>query len=156
VGLKVINVQRSLAEAHYADLSSRPFFGALVDYIISGPVVSMVRTHLPLALCYWGMGIRTRHPVQAQVLSPEVLACTGCRCGRAVGWWPLAASSSAPPTLLPLSLAPSVATLPLRCEGGAAGAAELWLVLILDTRVKSSQGRSLFILSVMPVVPMEP
>eukprot|EP00201_Polytomella_parva_P016505 CAMPEP_0175061142 /NCGR_PEP_ID=MMETSP0052_2-20121109/13424_1 /TAXON_ID=51329 ORGANISM="Polytomella parva, Strain SAG 63-3" /NCGR_SAMPLE_ID=MMETSP0052_2 /ASSEMBLY_ACC=CAM_ASM_000194 /LENGTH=142 /DNA_ID=CAMNT_0016326971 /DNA_START=69 /DNA_END=497 /DNA_ORIENTATION=- len=41
-GLKLINVERSLAEKHYEDLSSRPFFGALVDYIISGPVCAMV------------------------------------------------------------------------------------------------------------------
>eukprot|EP00195_Chlamydomonas_chlamydogama_P013650 CAMPEP_0202893572 /NCGR_PEP_ID=MMETSP1392-20130828/3125_1 /ASSEMBLY_ACC=CAM_ASM_000868 /TAXON_ID=225041 /ORGANISM="Chlamydomonas chlamydogama, Strain SAG 11-48b" /LENGTH=142 /DNA_ID=CAMNT_0049577949 /DNA_START=102 /DNA_END=530 /DNA_ORIENTATION=+ len=41
-GLKIINVERSLAEKHYADLSAKPFFGALVDYIISGPVVAMV------------------------------------------------------------------------------------------------------------------
>lgn len=30
VGLKMLNVERSLAEEHYADLSSKPFFGALV------------------------------------------------------------------------------------------------------------------------------
>jgi len=40
--LKVINVERSLAETHYSDLSSKPFFKDLVDYIISGPVVCMV------------------------------------------------------------------------------------------------------------------
>lgn len=43
VGLKMLNVERSLAEKHYADLSEKPFFGALVDYICSGPVVAMVR-----------------------------------------------------------------------------------------------------------------
>ncbi len=43
VGLKVLNVSRTLAESHYADLSAKPFFAALVDYIISGPVVAMVR-----------------------------------------------------------------------------------------------------------------
>ncbi|GFH24044.1 nucleoside diphosphate kinase [Haematococcus lacustris] len=42
VGLRMLNVERSLAEKHYADLSSRPFFGSLVDYIVSGPVVAMV------------------------------------------------------------------------------------------------------------------
>lgn len=42
-GLKLLNVERSLAEKHYADLSSKPFFPALVDYICSGPVVAMVR-----------------------------------------------------------------------------------------------------------------
>lgn len=42
VGLKMMNVERSLAENHYADLSSKPFFAGLVDYICSGPVVAMV------------------------------------------------------------------------------------------------------------------
>eukprot|EP00879_Flechtneria_rotunda_P000329 GHRR01000420.1.p1 GENE.GHRR01000420.1~~GHRR01000420.1.p1 ORF type:complete len:166 (+),score=31.90 GHRR01000420.1:48-500(+) len=41
-GLKMLNVERSLAERHYADLSSKPFFPGLVDYICSGPVVAMV------------------------------------------------------------------------------------------------------------------
>jgi nucleoside-diphosphate kinase len=41
-GLKIVNVERAHAETHYADLSSKPFFPALVDYIISGPVVAMV------------------------------------------------------------------------------------------------------------------
>mmetsp|Transcript_37732 Transcript_37732/g.111677 ORF Transcript_37732/g.111677 Transcript_37732/m.111677 type:complete len:151 (-) Transcript_37732:113-565(-) len=40
--MKIINVQRSLAEQHYSDLSSKPFFSGLVDYICSGPVVCMV------------------------------------------------------------------------------------------------------------------
>lgn len=42
-GLKLMNVERALAEKHYADLSSKPFFAGLVDYICSGPVVAMVR-----------------------------------------------------------------------------------------------------------------
>ncbi|KAL9269196.1 Nucleoside diphosphate kinase 1-like protein [Drosera capensis] len=41
-GLKLLNVERSFAEQHYADLSAKPFFNGLVDYIISGPVVAMV------------------------------------------------------------------------------------------------------------------
>eukprot|EP00850_Spirogloea_muscicola_P021063 SM000235S08102 [mRNA] locus=s235:18894:20335:- [translate_table: standard] len=41
-GLKLISVERGFAERHYADLSSKPFFSSLVDYIISGPVVAMV------------------------------------------------------------------------------------------------------------------
>jgi len=40
--LKLVNVERSFAEKHYADLSAKPFFQGLVDYIISGPVVAMV------------------------------------------------------------------------------------------------------------------
>ncbi len=34
--------RRDIAEEHYKDLSSKPFFGALVEYILSGPVVCMV------------------------------------------------------------------------------------------------------------------
>ncbi|CAK9149408.1 unnamed protein product [Ilex paraguariensis] len=41
-GLKFTTVDRSFAEKHYADLSAKPFFPGLVDYIISGPVVAMV------------------------------------------------------------------------------------------------------------------
>jgi len=41
-GLKAMVVSRELAEDHYSDLSAKPFFGELVDYIISGPVVAMV------------------------------------------------------------------------------------------------------------------
>jgi nucleoside-diphosphate kinase len=40
--LKLITVDRSFAEKHYADLSAKPFFSGLVDYIISGPVVATV------------------------------------------------------------------------------------------------------------------
>ncbi|XP_078155892.1 nucleoside diphosphate kinase [Carex rostrata] len=40
--MKLITVERSFAEKHYADLSSKPFFGGLVEYIVSGPVVAMV------------------------------------------------------------------------------------------------------------------
>ena len=41
-GLKMLNVEQSFAEKHYEDLATKPFFGKLVDYIISGPVVAMV------------------------------------------------------------------------------------------------------------------
>ncbi|XP_060673089.1 nucleoside diphosphate kinase 1 [Ziziphus jujuba] len=41
-GLKLITVDRPFAERHYADLSAKPFFSGLVDYIISGPVVAMI------------------------------------------------------------------------------------------------------------------
>ena len=40
--LKFFVPPRSLAEEHYKDLSSKPFFGDLVSYICSGPVVAMV------------------------------------------------------------------------------------------------------------------
>ncbi|KAL8548849.1 hypothetical protein ACS0TY_007931 [Phlomoides rotata] len=41
-GLKFITVDRAFAEKQYADLSAKPFFNGLVEYIISGPVVAMV------------------------------------------------------------------------------------------------------------------
>ena len=33
--------QRSVAEEHYAEHSARPFFGELVDFITSGPLVAL-------------------------------------------------------------------------------------------------------------------
>lgn len=41
VGLKKLRVSREAAEAHYAEHSDKPFFGELVDFITSGPVVMM-------------------------------------------------------------------------------------------------------------------
>lgn len=41
VGLKFMQMSRELAETHYAIHKERPFFGSLVDYIISGPIVAM-------------------------------------------------------------------------------------------------------------------
>ncbi|KAJ6853488.1 nucleoside diphosphate kinase 1 [Iris pallida] len=41
-GLKMVTVEKSFAEKHYEDLSAKPFFAGLVDYIVSGPVVAMV------------------------------------------------------------------------------------------------------------------
>lgn len=40
--LKMFTPSKHLAEEHYKDLSSKPFFGKLVEYIISGPVIAMV------------------------------------------------------------------------------------------------------------------
>ncbi len=42
VGLKQLAVSRQLAESHYAVHKERPFFGSLVDFITSAPVVAMV------------------------------------------------------------------------------------------------------------------
>jgi nucleoside-diphosphate kinase len=41
VAMKLMNVSKELAEAHYADLSARPFFPDLVKFITSSPVVAM-------------------------------------------------------------------------------------------------------------------
>ncbi len=42
VGLKLIRVSRDLAERHYAVHRDKPFFGGLVDFITSGPLVAAV------------------------------------------------------------------------------------------------------------------
>ncbi len=41
-GLKTYQASKAVAEEHYQDLSSKPFFGDLVNYICSGPVVAMI------------------------------------------------------------------------------------------------------------------
>ena len=42
VGLKLIHVSRELAERHYDVHRAKPFFGGLVDFITSGPLVAAV------------------------------------------------------------------------------------------------------------------
>jgi nucleoside-diphosphate kinase len=42
VGLKLVKVDRALAEAHYAVHRERPFFGSLVEFITSSPLVAAV------------------------------------------------------------------------------------------------------------------
>jgi nucleoside-diphosphate kinase len=41
VGLKFVQVDRALAERHYAVHREKPFFGGLVDFITSGPLVAL-------------------------------------------------------------------------------------------------------------------
>jgi nucleoside-diphosphate kinase len=40
--LRTMTVTRELAERHYAEHAERPFFGELVSFITSGPIVAMV------------------------------------------------------------------------------------------------------------------
>ena len=40
-GLKQLVLERSVAEEHYAEHAARPFFGELVDFITSGPLVAL-------------------------------------------------------------------------------------------------------------------
>jgi len=40
VGLKLVQVDRDLAERHYAIHRQKPFFGGLVDFITSSPLVA--------------------------------------------------------------------------------------------------------------------
>ena len=41
VGLKLVVTSRDLAERHYAAHSERPFFGGLVEFITSSPLVAL-------------------------------------------------------------------------------------------------------------------
>ncbi len=41
VGLKLVHVDRGLAEEHYAAHREKPFFGGLVDFITSSPLVAL-------------------------------------------------------------------------------------------------------------------
>jgi nucleoside-diphosphate kinase len=40
--IKLMTIDRSLAERHYGEHRSKPFFGELVDFLTSGPVCAMV------------------------------------------------------------------------------------------------------------------
>jgi nucleoside-diphosphate kinase len=42
VGLKMVSVERALAERHYAIHREKPFFAGLVEFIISAPLVALV------------------------------------------------------------------------------------------------------------------
>lgn len=42
VGLKMLQLERSLAEKHYEEHIGKPFFEPLIKYITSGPVLAMV------------------------------------------------------------------------------------------------------------------
>jgi nucleoside-diphosphate kinase len=39
---KLLTVDRALAEEHYAEHAEKPFYGELVDFIISGPTLALV------------------------------------------------------------------------------------------------------------------
>ena len=39
---KLVHVDRSLGETHYAEHKDKPFFGELVDFITSGPTLALV------------------------------------------------------------------------------------------------------------------
>ena len=41
-GLRLMQLDRTTAERHYAEHAERPFFGELVEFITGGPLVAMV------------------------------------------------------------------------------------------------------------------
>ncbi len=42
VGLRMLQVDEALAKRHYAEHEGKPFFGGLIDYITSSPIVAAV------------------------------------------------------------------------------------------------------------------
>jgi nucleoside-diphosphate kinase len=42
VAMRAMTLSRELAERHYAEHAERPFFGELVEFITSGPLVAVV------------------------------------------------------------------------------------------------------------------
>jgi nucleoside-diphosphate kinase len=42
VALKLMHVDRDLAERHYSEHSAKPFFGELIEFITRAPLVAMV------------------------------------------------------------------------------------------------------------------
>ena len=42
VAMRLRQIDRALAEHHYGEHEGKPFYASLVDYIVSGPVVTMV------------------------------------------------------------------------------------------------------------------
>jgi nucleoside-diphosphate kinase len=42
IAMKLMKIPRRIAETHYAEHAGKPFFGRLVEYITSGPVIAMV------------------------------------------------------------------------------------------------------------------
>ncbi len=42
IALKMVQVEHKTAKRHYAEHADKPFFGSLVDFIMSGPSIAMV------------------------------------------------------------------------------------------------------------------
>jgi len=64
VALRLMTVDRGLAEAHYAEHEGKPFFEELVAFITSGPLVAMVLEG-PRAVPAARQVIGTTDPVEA-------------------------------------------------------------------------------------------
>ena len=41
-GMKMMNLDEAVLKEHYAHLADKPFFGEIVEYMTSGPVVGMI------------------------------------------------------------------------------------------------------------------
>ncbi len=64
VALQMMTMSRDLAAQHYAEHEGKPFFGELVDFITSGPLVAMVLEGEPAVLAARQL-IGATNPLQA-------------------------------------------------------------------------------------------
>jgi nucleoside-diphosphate kinase len=64
VALELRTLDRATAEAHYAEHVDKPFFGSLVDFITSGPLVAAV-VEGPDAIVQWRAMMGATNPVNA-------------------------------------------------------------------------------------------
>ncbi|MFO8061237.1 MAG: nucleoside-diphosphate kinase [Bacillota bacterium] len=64
IAAKVMRMDRSLAERHYDVHRGKPFFSSLIEYITSGPVVSMVWEG-PNAIAAVRATMGSTHPLEA-------------------------------------------------------------------------------------------
>ena len=62
--LKMFTIDRSMAEEHYGEHREKPFFGELVDFITSGPVVA-ARLEGESAIEVWRTLMGPTDPVKA-------------------------------------------------------------------------------------------
>ena len=64
VGLDLQTIERAVAERHYGEHVGKPFYAGLVDYITSGPVVTMVLEG-PQAISATRATVGATRPVEA-------------------------------------------------------------------------------------------
>ena len=62
--MKLLTIPRDTAEEHYGEHRERPFFGELVDFIMSGPVV-VARIGGEQAIAVWRTLMGPTNPVEA-------------------------------------------------------------------------------------------
>ncbi|MCS7458635.1 nucleoside-diphosphate kinase [Paenibacillus doosanensis] len=65
IGAKLMQVSEELAQTHYAEHASKPFYGELVDFITSGPVFAMVWQGEQIVALSRSMMGKTRPPEAA-------------------------------------------------------------------------------------------
>ncbi|XP_010337336.1 nucleoside diphosphate kinase 3 isoform X1 [Saimiri boliviensis] len=116
VALKLVQASEELLREHYAELRERPFYGRLVKYMASGPVVAMVST--------WEAGGRPRD-LHLRVTPPPTRP---HRYGRGWTWCAPRGRSSGRRTRPTPSPAPSAGISALRLARTSFTAATQWRV----------------------------